>query len=78
MTVEGNWGEFMVQAREAGQFIDVTLVAGGRHVKPHKVVLVGLSPYLNGLLTSGLADSASKAQELTLSGCDHVGKELGR
>ena len=33
-------------------------------------MLVGLSPYLHGLLTSGLAESAAQSQELTLEDMD--------
>ena len=47
----------MRRQREAGQFIDVTLIVGGRKIPAHKTVLVGLSPYIEGLLTSGLAES---------------------
>ncbi len=45
-------------SREAGQFLDITLLVGGRKIPAHKVALVGLSPDLAGLLTSGLAESA--------------------
>ena len=44
-------------AREAGEFIDITLLVGERKIPAHKLVLVSLSPYLDGLLTSGLAES---------------------
>jgi hypothetical protein len=47
----------MRHQREAGQFIDATLIVGGRKNPAHKIVLVGLSPYIEGLLTSGLAES---------------------
>ena len=43
-------------------------VAGGQKIEAHKVVLTSLSPYLHGLLTSGLAESAAQSQELTLEG----------
>ena len=33
----------MRHQREAGQFIDVTLIVGGRKIPAHKIVLVGLS-----------------------------------
>ena len=56
----------MKPAREAGEFLDVTLVAGGRKIETHKLVITSLSPYLHGLLTSGLAESAAQSQELTL------------
>lgn len=54
----GEWAKSMRRAREAGQFIDVTLLAGGRKIPAHKLVLVGLSPYIEGLLTSGLVESS--------------------
>ena len=68
--VEGSWATFMQRQREAGQFLDVTLIAGGRRIEAHKNVIVGLSPYLEGLLTSGLAESAAQSQELTLEDMD--------
>ena len=68
--VEGSWAEFMRTHREAGKFIDVTLVAGGRRIEAHKNVITSLSPYLDGLLTSGLAESAAQSQELTLEDMD--------
>ena len=58
--VEGKWVEPMKAPREAGQFIDITLLAGGRRIEAHRNVLVGLSPYLYGLLTSGLADESTR------------------
>jgi hypothetical protein len=57
VTVEGEWAKVMRRPREAGQFIDVTVLAGDRKIPAHKAVLVGLSPYIEGLLTSGLAES---------------------
>jgi hypothetical protein len=50
------WCLALRPAREAGQFIDITLLVGGRKIAAHKVALVGFSPYLLGLLTSGLAE----------------------
>ena len=67
---EGKWAEFMVEQREAGEFIDITLIAGGRRIEAHKNVITSLSPYLHGLLTSGLAESAAQSQELTLEDMD--------
>jgi hypothetical protein len=89
-----SWCLAMRRPRDAGQFIDITLVrrtpkynwfvlayrpyvllyslcyachgmaccsryqvAGGRKIPAHKAVLVGLSSYLEGLLTSGLVES---------------------
>ena len=68
--VGGDWASFMQAAREQGHFLDVTLVAGERRVEAHKAVLIGASPYLKGLLTSGLAESAAQSQELTLEDMD--------
>ena len=68
--VEGQWATFMVEQREEGHFVDVTLVAGGQRIQAHRTVLVGLSSYLKGLLTSGLAESVAQRQELTLEGMD--------
>ena len=68
--VEGQWATFMVEQREEGHFVDVTLVAGGQRIQAHRTVLVGLSSYLKGLLTSGLAESVAQRQELTLEDMD--------
>jgi hypothetical protein len=57
VTAEGEWAKVMRRPREAGEFIDITLLAGKRKILAHKNVLVALSPYLHGLLTSGLAES---------------------
>eukprot|EP01043_Picozoa_sp_COSAG02_P001975 COSAG02_NODE_43_length_45989_cov_93.430181_46_plen_503_part_00 len=69
-SVECDWATALRAPREAGQFIDITLLAGGRRIEAHKVVLVGLSRYLKGLLTSGLAESVAQSQELTLEDMD--------
>jgi hypothetical protein len=53
----GQWCVSLRPAREAGQFVDVTLVVGDRKIPAHKLVLISHSPYLLGLLTSGLAES---------------------
>jgi hypothetical protein len=58
VVVEGEWATFMRAHREHGKFIDVTLIAGGRRIEAHRNVITSLSPYLDGLLTSGLAESA--------------------
>ena len=67
---ECGWATALRAPREAGQFIDIALLAGGRRIEAHKAVLVGLSPYLLGLLTSGIAESAAQSQELTLEDMD--------
>ena len=51
----GEWCKSLQRPRQAGQFIDITLLVGGRKIAAHKLVLVGLSPYIEGLLTSGNA-----------------------
>jgi hypothetical protein len=56
----------MRSAREAGQFVDVTLLVSGRRIPAHRAVLVSLSPYFLGLLTSGLAESKQGGDELTI------------
>ena len=67
---ECDWATALRAPREAGKFIDITLLAGGRRIEAHRNVLVGISPYLDGLLTSGLAESAAQSQELTLEDMD--------
>jgi len=56
-----DWCTALRRAREDGKFIDITLVVHGRKMQAHKTVLVSLSPYIDGLLTSGLAESATVA-----------------
>ena len=63
---DAGWATFMRRTREDGEFLDATLVAGGRKFQAHKAVLVSLSPYLHGLLTSGLAESSAGAEEVTV------------
>ena len=36
----GGWGASMRPAREAGEFIDISLLVGGRKIPTHKLVLV--------------------------------------
>jgi hypothetical protein len=60
------WCVALQRPREDGKFIDITLLAGERKIPTHKLVLVGLSPYLDGLLTSGLAESKQGGAELKL------------
>jgi hypothetical protein len=74
--VEGEWGTFMRRQREAGQFIDITLIVGGRKIPAHKNVLVGLSPYIEGLLTSGLAESKQGGDELKIGDEDTDGRAV--
>jgi hypothetical protein len=54
----------MRRHREAGQMIDITLLVGGRKIPAHKIALISHSPYLEGLLTSGLAESKEGGDEL--------------
>ena len=70
VNAEGDWATFHLAARNAGKLIDVTLVCGERRVDAHKLVLVSMSPYLDGLLTSGLAESEAHSKELTLEDMD--------
>jgi hypothetical protein len=62
--VEGQWSQPMRSAREAGEFVDITLLVGDRKIPTHKLVLVSHSPYLHGLLTSGLAESSQGGDTL--------------
>jgi hypothetical protein len=62
--VEGKWAEAMQGTREKGQFLDVTLLAGQQKIAAHKTIIVSYSPYLEGLLTSGLAESAQAGDEV--------------
>jgi hypothetical protein len=61
-----SWCLALQRQREAGQFIDITLLIDGRKIPAHKTVLVGLSPYIEGLLTSGLAESKAGGDELKI------------
>ncbi len=61
---DGQWCVSMQRTREAGNIIDVTMLVDGRKIYAHKAVIASLSPYLNGLLTCGLAES--NQDELTL------------
>jgi|EP01044_Picomonas_judraskeda_P002464 hypothetical protein len=59
----------MERARQDGKLLDVTLViSSGRRLRAHKLVLLTHSPYLDGLLTSGFAESAAGFDELTVQG----------
>ena len=60
------WCVALRRPREAGQFIDVTLVVGERKILTHKLVIVSHSPYIEGLLTSGLAESQEGGDTLKI------------
>jgi hypothetical protein len=62
----GDWCTSLQRPREDGKFIDITLLAGERKIPTHKLVLVGLSPYLDGLLTSGFAESKQGGDTLKI------------
>ena len=64
----GGWCDSLRPTREEGKFIDITLLVGGRKIPAHKAVIVSLSPYLDGLLTSGLAESSAQAGHETTVG----------
>jgi hypothetical protein len=66
-----DWSTAMRPAREAGEFIDITLLAGERKIPTHKLVIVSHSPYLHGLLTSGLAESKQGGDTLKI-GDEHT------
>eukprot|EP01043_Picozoa_sp_COSAG02_P012438 COSAG02_NODE_479_length_21477_cov_49.737674_12_plen_223_part_00 len=66
--VGSQWSVAMRSAREDGKFIDVTLLVGGRRIPTHRLVLVSHSPYLDGLLTSGLAESREGGDTLEIGG----------
>ena len=48
--VLSNMGEFL----SSGSFADMTLAAGGKKIKAHKVLLAASSPYLKELLKVSL------------------------
>lgn len=62
----GHWCLALQTPRDAGEMIDIVLLAGDRKILAHKVVLIALSPYLHGLLTSGLAESVQGDREVTI------------
>jgi hypothetical protein len=72
----GDWFKAMQPAREAGEFIDITLLVGGRKIPAHKVALVSHSPYLHGLLTSGLAESKQGGDTLKIGDEDTDGRAV--
>lgn len=63
---DGHWATSMRRGREAGEFIDIVLVVDGRKIHAHRNVLASLSPYLHGLLTSGLAESTVSGDEMPI------------
>ena len=74
--VEGKWAEVMQRAREEEKFIDVSVIAGGLKIPAHKNVLLSLSPYLDALLTSGLAESSSSSDEITVGDASTNGRAV--
>jgi hypothetical protein len=72
----GEWAKSMQSGREAGEFLDITLLVGGRKISAHKNVLAGLSPYIHGLLTSGLAESKAGGDELKIGDGDTDGRAV--
>ena len=70
------WSYSLRSAREAGKLVDITLIAGGCKIPAHKVVLASHSPYLNGLLTSGLAESKQGGDELKIGDADTDGRAV--
>jgi hypothetical protein len=60
------WSVAMRRHREAGQFIDVTLLVGGRKIAAHRIALISHSSYIEGLLTSGLAESKQGGDTLKI------------
>jgi hypothetical protein len=63
--------------REEGKFVDITLLVGNCKISAHKAVLVGLSPYLDGLLTSGLAESKQQSgDEMKVGDADTDGRAV--
>jgi hypothetical protein len=71
-----DWCTALRRQREAGQFIDITLLVGRCKIPAHKTVLVGLSPYIEGLLTSGLAESKEGGDELKIGDEDRNGRAV--
>jgi hypothetical protein len=65
------WCLAMKSGRDAGEFLDITLLVGDRQIQAHRNVLAGLSPYIHGLLTSGLAESKQGGDEMKI-GDEHT------
>eukprot|EP01046_Picozoa_sp_COSAG06_P052217 COSAG06_NODE_8719_length_2089_cov_1.608040_1_plen_331_part_10 len=74
--VDGHWFVSLRRQREAGQFVDITLLVGGRKISAHKNALVALSSYIEGLLTSGLAESKQGGDELKIGDEDTDGRAV--
>jgi hypothetical protein len=72
----GQWCVSLRSGRDAGKFIDITLIVGGCNIAAHKNVLAGLSPYLDGLLTSGLAESKQGGDTLKIGDEDTDGRAV--
>jgi kelch-like protein 20 len=72
----GEWSKALQPAREAGEFIDITLLVSGCKIPAHKNVLVSHSPYLHGLLTSGLAESNQGGDTLKIGDEDTNGRAV--
>jgi hypothetical protein len=70
------WCGSLRRAREAGQMIDITLLVGERKIPAHKIVLIGLSPYIEGLLTSGFAEASEGGDELKIGDEDFDGRAV--
>lgn len=66
----GEWCRALQSGRDAEEFIDITLLVEDRRIPAHKIVLAGFSPYIHGLLTSGLAESKEGGHELRIGGAD--------
>ena len=73
---DGQWCVSMQRHREAGQLIDITLLVGGRKIPAHKLVLISHSPYLEGLLPSGLAESKQGGDELKIGDAETDGRAV--
>jgi hypothetical protein len=73
---DGQWCVSMRSHREAGEFIDINLLVGGRKIPAHKIALVSHSPYLHGLLTSGLAESKQGGDELKIGDAETDGRAV--
>ena len=72
----GDWCTSLRPARESGEFIDITLLAGDCKIPTHKLVIVSHSPYLHGLLTSGLAESKQGGDTLKIGDEDTDGRAV--
>jgi hypothetical protein len=70
--LEGDWWcKPLQRPRDDGKFLDVTVVVGGRRIAAHRAVLVGMSPFFDGLLTSGFSESNQGGMaEVELGGGD--------